>query len=145
MKLIQLYRHIMIGLKIRKPNGLITYGSLYMMFFITTVSIAVLQLSALSLSNTIDEMNLMKAHYDAERGARWFVAYGKSGGTFDDKQPIIVEADSNHTVYIKADATMSVPRHVMSYGIRNGYTARVHLYLKEGNNHTFEVVSIKPY
>lgn len=136
----------MIGIKKNEgSDGFITYSTLFGMMFLLIIVIAVLKIATLSASNTADEMNLLKANYDAERGARWFVAYMKSGGTWKEGGTMIVEQTDVTTVYIKDDLQSSNPKHLMSYGIRNGVTARVHMYMEKGADQTWRVVDIKPY
>ena len=52
--------------------------------------------------------------------------------------------DDNH-IYIKSDPRATEPKHVMSYAISKGVTSRVHIYVRETENHSLEIVSIKPY
>lgn len=53
----------------------------------------------------------------------------------------------NYTIhiYIKADPKVSNPKHVMSCAVLDGVSSRVHIYVKEKENHTLEVISVKPY
>ena len=37
------------------------------------------------------------------------------------------------------------PKHVMSCAVLDGVSSRVHIYVKEKENHTLEVISVKPY
>lgn len=48
-------------------------------------------------------------------------------------------------IYIKSDPRATEPKHVMSYAISKGVTSRVHIYVRETENHSLEIVSIKPY
>lgn len=126
-------------------NGFITYMAFSMMMSILGLVLAIMSIMNLSLSNTMDEMELVKVHYDAERGTRWFVAYCKSGHVWDRTNILEVERTKDCHVYIKSDAVQSNPQHIMCYAIRHSCTARVHIYIKEKEDHTLEVVYIKPY
>ena len=155
MKCVHRFRAIMTGT--RKHNiygkesyhymecGFITYMAFSIMMSILGLVLGIMAIMTLSLGNTIDEMELMKAHYDAERGARWFVSYCNSGHIWDRSNVLEVEESEDCHVYIKADAVHSSPQHIMCYAIRRSCTARVHIYIKEKENHTLEVVYIKPY
>ncbi|WP_251422832.1 hypothetical protein [Veillonella agrestimuris] len=146
MKLVPLYRRIMIGIKKKNCiDGFITYSTLFGMMVLLVMALAILKITTLSASNTLDEMNLLKAHYDAERGARWFVAYIKAGGVWKEGSTMMVEQDDLTTVYIKEDPKLSNPKHLMSYGIRQGVTARIHMYMEKGEDQKWRVVDIKPY
>ena len=48
-------------------------------------------------------------------------------------------------IFIKADPKVTNPKHVMSYAVLDGVSSRVHIYVKEKENHTLEVISVKPY
>ena len=48
-------------------------------------------------------------------------------------------------IYIKADPKVTNPKHVMSCTVLDGVSSRVHIYVKEKENHTLEVISVKPY
>ena len=49
------------------------------------------------------------------------------------------------SIYIKADPKVTNPKHVMSCAVLDGVSSRVHIYVKEKENHTLEVISVKPY
>ena len=54
------------------------------------------------------------------------------------------KSDTIH-IYIKADPKVTNPKHVMSCAVLDGVSSRVHIYVKEKENHTLEVISVKPY
>ena len=58
---------------------------------------------------------------------------------------IDVEIYDNAHIYIKADPKNTNPKHVMSCADLNGVSSRVHIYIREKEDHTLEIVSIKPH
>ena len=143
------YQHIQIGLQKRSisdySSGMVSYAAIYIMLILLVLILGMNRLATLSLSNTTDEMRLIASHYAAERGARWFVTYCNNGGRWDYSEAIDVEKNDTIHIYIKADPKVTNPKHVMSCAVLDGVSSRVHIYVKEKENHTLEVISVKPY
>ena len=149
MRLRRQYQHILIGLKKRKSSsyssGMVTYVAIYIMLILLMLILGINRLADLSLSNTKDEMRLIVSHYAAESGARWFYAYCNSGNRWNFGSDFDIENKDNFHMYIKADSMSTDPKHLMSYAVSNGVTSRVHIYVKEKNDNTLEIVNVKPY
>lgn len=143
------YQHIQIGLKTESiseySSGMVSYVAIYIMLILLVLILGMNRLATLSLSNTKAEMRLIASHYAAERGARWFVTYCNNDGRWDYGEDLDVEKNDTIHIYIKADPKVTNPKHVMSYAVLNGVASRVHIYVKEKENHTLEVISVKPY
>lgn len=143
------YQHTQIGLKTESiseySSGMVSYVAIYIMLILLVLILGMNRLATLSLSNTKAEMRLIASHYAAERGARWFVTYCNNDGRWDYREDLDVEKNDTTHIYIKADPKVTNPKHVMSYAVLNGVASRVHIYVKEKENHTLEVISVKPY
>ena len=143
------YQHIQIGLKKRSisdySSGMVSYVAIYIMLILLVLILGVNRLATLSLSNTTDEMRLIASHYAAERGARWFCTYCNNDGRWDYSEDLDVEKSDTIHIYIKADPKVSNPKYVMSCAVIDGVSSHVHIYVKEKENHTLEVISVKPY
>lgn len=124
---------------------MVSYVAIYIMLILLVLILGMNRLATLSLSNTTDEMRLIASHYAAERGARWFCTYCNNGGRWDYSEAIDVEKSDTIHIYIKADSKVTNPKHVMSCAVLDGVSSRVHIYVKEKENHTLDVISVKPY
>ena len=71
--------------------------------------------------------------------------YCNGGNHWDYTDDIDVETYDNAHIYIKADPKNTNPKHVMSCADLNGVSSRVHIYIREKEDHTLEIVSIKPH
>ena len=149
MRCLQRYQHILSGIRNRRvskySSGMVTYVTIYIMCILLVLILGINRLATFSLSNIKDEMKLMEAHYAAERGARWFYTYCNGGNHWDYTDDIDVETYDNAHIYIKADPKNTNPKHVMSCADLNGVSSRVHIYIREKEDHTLEIVSIKPH
>lgn len=79
---------------------MVTYVAIYVMFIVLALILGINRLTTLSLSNTRDEMRLIKSQYAAQNGARWFNTYCESNNKWDYRENLDIGVYDDNHIYI---------------------------------------------